>query len=100
MDYVVYYNLDAGLLTDTPGCSSTGTSPCWTASGAVDDGEIARAVVQLTPKWLKRSKFYGEYREDCDTVIVRVLRRMAEHYDTRCKRPWSSSILAALPSLR
>lgn len=35
MDYVVYYNLDAGLLADDPRCASTVASPCWTASGAV-----------------------------------------------------------------
>ena len=66
----------------TPRCGSTGALPYWTRG----DEEVIRAVKQLSPKWLERSKFYREYREDCDTVIVRVLRRMAEHYDTRCKK--------------
>lgn len=50
------------------------------------DEEVIRAVKQLSPKWLERSKFYREYREDCDTVIVRVLRRMSAHYNARCKK--------------
>ena len=86
MDYVVYYNLDAGLLADTPQVQFNRNIAVLDSIRSRDDGEIARAVVQLTPKWLKRSKFYGEYREDCDTVIARVVRRMSEHYDTRCKK--------------
>ena len=86
MDYVVYYDLDAGLLADTPQVRFNRSIAVLDSIQSRDDGEIARAVVQLSPKWLKRSKFYGEYREDCDTVIARVVRRMSEHYDTRCKK--------------
>lgn len=86
MDYVVYYNLDAGLLADTPQVRFNRGIAVLDSIQTRDDGEVARAVKQLSPKWLERSKFYREYREDCDTVIVRVLRRMSAHYNARCKK--------------
>lgn len=86
MDYVVYYNLDAGLLADTPQVRFNRGVAVLDSIQTRDDGEVARAVKQLSPKWLERSKFYREYREDCDTVIVRVLRRMSAHYNARCKK--------------
>ena len=86
MDYVVYYNLDAGLLADMPQVRFNRDIAVLDSIQSRGDEEVIRAVKQLSPKWLERSKFYREYREDCDTVIVRVLRRMAEHYDTRCKK--------------
>lgn len=86
MDYVVYYNLDAGLLADTPQVRfNRGIAALDSIQSRGDEGVI-RAVKQLSPKWLERSKFYREYREDCDTVIVRVLRRMSAHYNARCKK--------------
>ena len=86
MDYVVYYNLDAGLLADTPQVRFNRGIAVLDSIQTRDDGEVARAVKQLSPKWLERSKFYREYREDCDTVTVRVLRRMSAHYNARCKK--------------
>ena len=86
MDYVVYYNLDAGLLADNPRVRFNRSIAVLDSIRSRGDEEVIRVVKQLSPKWLERSKFYREYREDCDTVIVRVLRRMAEHYDTRCKK--------------
>ncbi|HBJ16934.1 MAG TPA: hypothetical protein DDY90_04305 [Clostridiales bacterium] len=85
-DYVVYYNLDAGLLADNPQVRFNRSIVVLDRIRSRGDEEVIRAVKQLSPKWLERSRFYREYREDCDTVIVRVLRRMAEHYDARCKK--------------
>ena len=86
MDYVVYYNLDAGLLADTPQVRFNRGIAVLDSIQSRGDEEIIRAVEQLSPKWLERSKFYREYREDCDTVTVRVLRRMSAHYNARCKK--------------
>ena len=86
MDYVVYYNLDAGLLVDTPQVRFNRGIAVLDSIQSRGDEEVIRAVKQLSPKWLERSKFYREYREDCDTVIVRVLRRMSAHYNARCKK--------------
>ncbi len=86
MDYVVYYNLDAGLLADDPQVRFNRGVAVLDSIQSRDDEEVIRAVKQLSPKWLERSKFYREYREDCDTVIVRVLRRMSAHYNARCKK--------------
>ncbi len=86
MDYVVYYNLDAGLLADDPKVRFNRGIAALDSIQSRGDEEVIRAVKQLSPKWLERSKFYREYREDCDTVIVRVLRRMSAHYNARCKK--------------
>lgn len=86
MDYVVYYNLDAGLLADAPQVRFNRGIAVLDSIQSRGDEEVIRAVKQLSPKWLERSKFYREYREDCDTVIVRVLRRMSAHYNARCKK--------------
>ena len=86
MDYVVYYNLDAGLLADTPQVRFNRGIAALDSIQSRGDEEVIRAVKQLSPKWLERSKFYREYREDCDTVTVRVLRRMSAHYNARCKK--------------
>lgn len=86
MDYVVYYNLDAGLLADTPQVRFNRGIAVLDSIQSHGDEEVIRAVKQLSPKWLERSKFYREYREDCDTVTVRVLRRMSAHYNARCKK--------------
>jgi len=86
MDYVVYYNLDAGLLADDPQVRFNRGIAALDSIQSRGDEEVIRAVKQLSPKWLERSKFYREYREDCDTVTVRVLRRMSAHYNARCKK--------------
>lgn len=86
MDYVVYYNLDAGLLADTPQVRFNRGIAVLDSIQSRGDEEVIRAVEQLSPKWLERSKFYREYREDCNTVTVRVLRRMSAHYNARCKK--------------
>lgn len=86
MDYVVYYNLDAGLLAGDPQVRFNRGIAALDSIQSRGDEEVIRAVKQLSPKWLERSKFYREYREDCDTVIVRVLRRMSAHYNARCKK--------------
>lgn len=84
-DYVVYYGLDAELLSDT---SQVVQDRCVAVLEHVREQEPAKiiwAVKQLS-KWPGRSKFYGAYREDMDQVIVRVLRQMSAHYAARCKK--------------
>lgn len=85
-DYVVYYGLDGSLLSDAP---QVILDRCVTVLEHIqeqDEAKIICAVKRLSPKWLGRSKFYAEYQEDMDTVIIRVLRRMSAHYAARCKR--------------
>lgn len=84
-DYVVYHNLDAGLLADTPQVRFDRCIAVLQDIHAQPPEKVMYAVKQLSPKWLERSKFYGEHQADCDAVIVRVLRQMSEHYSTRCK---------------
>lgn len=85
-DYVIYYGLDAGLLSETPQVLFDRSITVLEHVREQDDAKVIYAVKQLSPKWLERSKFYGSYRADCDTVIARVLRRISDHYATRCKK--------------
>lgn len=85
-DYVVYYELDTNLLADNPQVRFDRSITVLEHIREQDPGKVIYAVKQLAPKWLERSKFYGAYQEDCNTVIVRVLRRVSDHYASRCKK--------------
>ena len=85
-DYVIYYNLDANLLAESKRVLFDRSISVLEWIQDQDDQKIMYAVKQLAPKWLSRSKFYGENQIDCDTVIVRVIRRVSEHYASRTKK--------------
>lgn len=84
-DYVVYYGLDPNLLADTPQVIFDRSLTILDNIHCQEPAKIMYAVRQLSPRWLERSKFYSEFQSDCDTVIVRVLRRVSSHCATRCK---------------
>lgn len=86
VDYVIYYELDSGLLADTPQVIFDRSITVLENIQCQDTAKVIHAVKQLSPKWLERSKFYSENQVDCDTVIHRVLRRVSDHYATRCKK--------------
>lgn len=86
VDYVVYYGLDAGLLSDSPQVLFDRSIAVLEHAGTEKPAQIIAAVKHLSPKWLGRSKFYAARGEDMDAVIVRVLRRMTDHYASRCKK--------------
>ena len=95
LEYVVYYELDPSLLADTP-------QVCFDRNLAVlaglenhDSGEILKALAALTPRTLERSRFYREHQADMDAVVCRVLRRMAAHYSSRCKKPMTEQFFGA-----
>lgn len=85
MDYVVYYELDANFLADTPQVLFDRSIAILDLVKAQPEPKVMFALRQVAPKWLARSKFYHANQSDCDTVIVRVLRKVSDHYDTRCK---------------
>lgn len=85
-DYAVYYDLDANLLADTPQVLFDRSLTVLEHIRDQEQAKVIYALKQLAPKWLDRSKFYNENPADCDTVIFRVLRRVSEHYATRCKK--------------
>lgn len=86
VDYVVYYGLDAELLAGSSQVLFDRSIVVLEHVGTKKPDQIITAVKQLSPKWLRRSKFYADHGEDMDTVIVRVLRRMSDHYASRCKK--------------
>lgn len=85
-DYVVYYGLEAGLLADTPQVLFDRRIAVLENLQSTGEDLVVDAVRGLSPKWLERSKFYGEYPADFDRVLVRVLGRVSAHYAAHCKK--------------
>lgn len=85
VDYVVYYGLDRELLSGAPQVVRDRSVAVLEHIRERDAAEIMDAVRGLS-SWLGRSKFYAEYQDDMDRVIVRVLRRVSAHYAARCKK--------------
>ena len=85
-DYVVYYGLDPALLAQEKQVIFDRNVSVLEHMEERTPEEIAKAVRQLAPHWLERSKFRKQYSDDMDAVLVRVLRRMSKHYASRCKK--------------
>lgn len=95
-DYVVYYELDPALLANAPQVLFDRSVMVLEHIQEQEPEKIIWAVRQLAPKWLERSKFYAEHREDMDAVLVRVLRRVSAHYDARCKKSMAEQYFGPL----
>lgn len=85
-DYVVYYGLDANLMGNSPQVIFDRSITVLDLVQEQADTKVMYALKQLAPKWLSRSKFYGANRADCDTVIVRILRKVSNHYAKHTKK--------------
>lgn len=86
MDYVIYYGLDPALLADTPQVSFDKNLAVLAKLQDYDGRQIMEALTVLSTYRLDRSKFYKARRQAMDTVIPSVLRRVSEHYASRCKK--------------
>ena len=82
-EYAAYYELEPGLLCATPQVIFDNYVAVLEDVQTQEPERIVEAVKYFT-KWLDRSKFYAEHREDMDQVIVRVLRKVSGHY-AHCK---------------
>ena len=85
-DYVVYYALDANLLGDSSQVIFDRSITILDLIQEQDEAKVMYALKQLAPKWLSRSKFYSANQGDCDKVIVRVLRKVSDHYNKHTKK--------------
>jgi len=85
-DYAVYYNLDANLLGDSPQVIFDRSLTVLELIREQEEAKVMYALKQLAPKWLSRSRFYKENPADCDTVIIRVLRKVSDHYAKHTKK--------------
>ena len=85
-DYVVYYGLNPSLLAETPQVVFDRSISILDQMRHQPEEKVIYALKQLSPKWLDRSKFYAQYPNDCNRIIYRVLCRISDHYDTRCKK--------------
>lgn len=94
-DYVVYYGLDRELLSGAPQVILDESVAVLDRVQEEDGAQVMGAVRQIS-KWLGRSKFYADCREDMDRVTVRVLRRMSAHYAARCKKTFTEQYFGSL----
>lgn len=85
-DYVVYYELDANLLGDSQQVIFDRSITVLDLVQEQEEAKVIYALKQLAPRWLSRSKFYSSNQSDCDTVIVRVLRKVSDHYAKHTKK--------------
>lgn len=96
IDYVVYYDLDPALAASTPQVVFDNHLAVLADLDQYDSRRIMDAVIALSGRWLTRSKFYKQQQEDMDTVIIRVLRRISEHCDRRCKKSMTEQYFGVL----
>ena len=85
-DYAVYYGLDPACLADSRQVLFDRDVTVLDTIPSQSDEKICEAMRRLSGKWLDRSKFYARNREDFDTVLASVMRRIWAHYDKGCKR--------------
>lgn len=85
-DYMIYYGIDAGLLPESRQIAFDRSITVLEHIQDQPPEKVMYAIRQLSPKWLDRSRFYAEFREDFEAVTVRVLRRVSDHYASRCKK--------------
>lgn len=85
-DYIIYYGLDRSLFCNSGQIAEDHALNVMDEIASREDSEIIDAARLLAPRWLERSRFYAEYAEDMNTVIVRSLRRIAAHFDTHFKK--------------
>ncbi len=86
LDYVIYYELDPALLAETPRIRLENSIAVLDRIHEQDEESIISAVKTSAPSWLSRSKFYTEHQPDFNSIIVRVLRKVSNHYATRTQR--------------
>ena len=82
-EYAAYYELDPGLLAALPQLVFDNYVAMLEDVQTQEKEKVIEAVRYFT-KWLDRSKFYAGNREDMDEIIVRVLRKVSDHY-AHCK---------------
>ena len=93
--YIIYYNLSDSFLGGEEREGEEAHMAVLDSAQEQTDEAIAAAVKQLAPGWLNRSKFYKTHQTDMDRVIVRVLRRMHQHYSARSKRTFSEQLFGS-----
>lgn len=86
VDYVAYYDLDAGLVAELPEVAFAGNLSLLNRASELEQEQLIAAVKALSPQWLSRSRFYRQHTSDCDRVIHRVLIRMEQHFSRKTQK--------------
>lgn len=86
IDYIVYYNLDASLLSDTKQAVYNQCINILDQIESEKNDRIIDALKTIAPKWISRSKFYSKYFEDMDIIICRIFKKISQHYSKGYKR--------------
>lgn len=79
-DYIIYYNLSPELLDEFEEFQFDRACSILDNITEIDDDKLVDAIRQLGAKWLARSKFYRDHTFAMEEIMVKTIRRMAEHY--------------------
>lgn len=95
-DYVVYYNLSPDLLANIPQVRMDKSIAILDCIQTESPAAIMGALNQLPLRWMNRSKFCQQHKQEMEAVTVPVLRRVAEHCDKRCKRGFTAQYFGGM----
>ena len=93
MDFVVYYELDHNLLADREEIIKDNALFTLQKMQVETDEEIFQAVLELTDSVLKKSRFYKQYPEITQSVVVGTLRKIEKHFAEKCQKTWLSNYI-------
>ena len=79
-DYTVYHCLDPEFLTADPAVIYNNAIAVLADIHSYTDSQLLEAVHILAPNWLDRSKFYKENKDDMEYILIRVLKKVFDHY--------------------
>lgn len=84
-DYVPYYSLDPQLLADTETVCLDNAAYTLEQAPQHSATELLDAFQVFVPRYLEKSIFYRDHREDMELVLVGVLRGLQAHYAGRTR---------------
>lgn len=95
VDFAVMHNLDPALLDVVPQMELDRQLLVLMSPEDHTQQQVLEAVRTFAPKWLKRSRFYHDHKEDMDRVIPKIIVGIAAHY-SRGKRPFVEQLFGSM----
>ncbi|MBR1813062.1 MAG: TerB N-terminal domain-containing protein [Lachnospiraceae bacterium] len=95
-DYVIYYNLDPSLLSDSPQVQQDLAVDVLFHLDEHPDETIALAADQLAAGYLARSRFCGERKQEVYAITAQVCKKVRDYYKKYLHKDWTSAFVASL----
>ncbi|MBR4209968.1 MAG: TerB N-terminal domain-containing protein [Lachnospiraceae bacterium] len=95
-DYVIYYNLDPSLLSDSPQVQQDLAVDVLFHLDGHPDEAIALAADQLAAGYLARSRFCGERKSEVYAITAQVCKKVRDYYKKYLHKDWTSAFVASL----